>query len=242
VKKLAFLKTKATGILQFIVFFIIGISFIAGGHNYYASARSQASIYKHPALQSTVGSALQPTVSNIPVPATNGVYASTPTPSDVPARTKSEFSKESLQNTTAVSSSSAPSDVQALNRSEFSEESFQDSTTAIASASVATKYNHFPYKESPSEALVGVGNGQRLHQESATAMKAMAQAAKKDGVHLFPLSGYRSYSLQSELFEAQINRRGSVKVAAKISAPPGYSEHHTGYAMDLAIAISLPLI
>jgi zinc D-Ala-D-Ala carboxypeptidase len=204
VKQFAFLKIKARGLLQFFVFFIVGISFIAGGHNYYASARSQASIYNHPAHQSSISSALQPAVSNIPVPTTNEVYAATPAPSDVPALTKSDFPQESLQ----------------------------DSTTAIASASVATKYNHFPYKEAPTDALIGVGNGQRLHQESGTAMKAMVQAAKKDGVHLFPLSGYRSYSLQSELFKAQINRRGSVKVAAKISAPPGYSEHHTGYAMD----------
>ena len=32
----------------------------------------------------------------------------------------------------------------------------------------------------------------------------------------------------------QVDRRGSVDEAAKWSAPPGHSEHHTGYALDLA--------
>ena len=31
----------------------------------------------------------------------------------------------------------------------------------------------------------------------------------------------------------QVNRKGSKEAAARSSAPPGYSEHHTGYAFDI---------
>lgn len=46
--------------------------------------------------------------------------------------------------------------------------------------------------------------------------------------------GFRSVVQQEKLYKAQIQRRGSEPLAAKVSAPPGYSEHHTGYAVDLA--------
>jgi D-alanyl-D-alanine carboxypeptidase len=47
------------------------------------------------------------------------------------------------------------------------------------------------------------------------------------------VSGFRNISDQEKLFDAQIQRRGSPEAAAKLSAPPGYSEHHTGYAIDV---------
>lgn len=49
-----------------------------------------------------------------------------------------------------------------------------------------------------------------------------------------PISGFRTIAEQKVLFARQIARRGSAEAAARLSAPPGHSEHHTGYAIDIA--------
>ena len=62
----------------------------------------------------------------------------------------------------------------------------------------------------------------------------MIYAARDEGVWIIPVSGFRDIVSQELLFKKQIQKRGSPEAAAKLSAPPGYSEHHTGYAIDLA--------
>jgi D-alanyl-D-alanine carboxypeptidase len=62
----------------------------------------------------------------------------------------------------------------------------------------------------------------------------MSQAARQAGVILVPISGFRSVKQQEQLFfdiGAQRNQTPSQRAA--ISAPPGHSEHHTGYAVDI---------
>ena len=58
-------------------------------------------------------------------------------------------------------------------------------------------------------------------------------AARDEEVWIVPVSGFRTVTAQEKLFQRQIKKRGSSEAAAKLSAPPGYSEHHTGYAIDL---------
>ena len=45
---------------------------------------------------------------------------------------------------------------------------------------------------------------------------------------------HRTDEDQKKLWSKQVSKRGSEREAAKWSAPPGYTEHHTGYAIDLA--------
>ena len=73
-----------------------------------------------------------------------------------------------------------------------------------------------------------------MHTEAALALMKMIYAARDEGVWIVPVSGFRTIAHQETLFQAQIQRRGSPEEAAKLSAPAGYSEHHTGYAIDLA--------
>jgi D-alanyl-D-alanine carboxypeptidase len=73
-----------------------------------------------------------------------------------------------------------------------------------------------------------------LDPEAGKALMKLIYAARNEGVWIIPVSGFRTIERQQKLFQDQIKRRGSAKAAAKVSAPAGYSEHHTGFAVDLA--------
>jgi D-alanyl-D-alanine carboxypeptidase len=93
---------------------------------------------------------------------------------------------------------------------------------------------HFPYPEAPAASLVEVGGGQRLRPEAAAALEAMRRDAASQGVELVVLSAFRSLALQRQLFfDVMAERNQSSRERARVSAPPGFSEHSTGYAVDL---------
>ena len=51
------------------------------------------------------------------------------------------------------------------------------------------------------------------------------------------LSGYRSINLQNEIFYSLKSiRNQEAAERARVSAPPGYSEHSTGFAIDIGDA------
>ena len=61
----------------------------------------------------------------------------------------------------------------------------------------------------------------------------MIAKAKAEGVQLGIASAFRTVEDQNRLFfEVKAERGQSSKTRAEVSAPPGYSEHHTGYAVD----------
>lgn len=107
---------------------------------------------------------------------------------------------------------------------------------------IKPKLGHFPYVEADINSLIIIGSYakledqrfERLAQETALALMKMTSAARDEGIWIIPVSGFRDIVAQDKLFNKQIEKRGSVEAAAKLSAPPGYSEHHTGYALDLA--------
>jgi D-alanyl-D-alanine carboxypeptidase len=81
---------------------------------------------------------------------------------------------------------------------------------------------------------VAVAPGQQLRPEAADALARMRSAAAADGVSLALLSAFRSQVLQRELFfDVKAERNQSSRQRAQVSAPPGFSEHSTGYAVDL---------
>ncbi|USR89822.1 M15 family metallopeptidase [Phormidium yuhuli AB48] len=98
---------------------------------------------------------------------------------------------------------------------------------------------HFPYEEAPPEDLRPIvsDNTIQLRAAAAEAYLEMEAAARADGVWLMPLSGFRSVEDQEYLFFEIKAQRGQVpSQRAAVSAPPGYSEHHTGYAIDIGDA------
>jgi D-alanyl-D-alanine carboxypeptidase len=98
---------------------------------------------------------------------------------------------------------------------------------------------HLPYEAAPLYDLKPVIGNSNVKLRSAAAAKfnAMSDAALRDGIELVPLSGFRNIEDQEYLFFDVKAQRGQVaSKRAEVSAPPGYSEHHTGYAIDIGDA------
>ena len=93
---------------------------------------------------------------------------------------------------------------------------------------------HFPYREAQPAALVSIAPGVQLHRDAALALDRLLAAAAADGIDLRVLSAYRSIDLQKQIFfEVKSERNQSALERAQVSEPPGFSEHSTGYAVDL---------
>jgi D-alanyl-D-alanine carboxypeptidase len=112
---------------------------------------------------------------------------------------------------------------------------------AFLAAVPATKFGHKHYSEAPAADLIVVGSyrGSRdvkMRRAAAQAFKSLTAAAKQDGIDIIPISGFRPVSYQKGLFDRAKKRYGSEKKAARWVAPPGYSEHATGFTLDLGDA------
>ncbi len=95
---------------------------------------------------------------------------------------------------------------------------------------------HFLYTEASQKDLQPITSDRRLKLRKAAArqFRAMSASARASGVVLVPISGFRSIKDQQHLFfDVKAQRGQSATKRAEVSAPPGYSEHHTGYAVDI---------
>jgi zinc D-Ala-D-Ala carboxypeptidase len=115
-------------------------------------------------------------------------------------------------------------------------------TAVSAAKGRADHYGHRPYAEAPEKELTRAGNYRAtgrvvlLREEAAAAFREMVEAAKRDGVGLVPISGFRTRAYQESLFLRSQKKHGSARAAARWVAPPGFSEHHTGYTLDVGDA------
>ncbi len=96
---------------------------------------------------------------------------------------------------------------------------------------------HLPYKEIPKEKLVLIEPNIEVHIDMHDSLLKMRNEARKDGIFLVFLSGYRSINLQNDIFYSLKSiRNQEASERARVSAPPGYSEHSTGFAIDIGDA------
>jgi D-alanyl-D-alanine carboxypeptidase len=72
----------------------------------------------------------------------------------------------------------------------------------------------------------------KVRAETAQAVTNLMNAAKKDGLNLLLVSGYRSYDAQKNVYDSYVRTDGRAH-ADTYSARPGHSEHQTGLAVDL---------
>jgi zinc D-Ala-D-Ala carboxypeptidase len=127
-----------------------------------------------------------------------------------------------------------------VNNSQSSPSGSTSGTSSQPGNSATSKENtvlgHFSYSEALESELQPISNDRRIRMRTAAAQKftEMVKAARNGGVVLVPLSGFRSVKEQEQLFftvGAQRNQTPAERAA--VSAPPGHSEHHTGYAVDI---------
>jgi len=90
----------------------------------------------------------------------------------------------------------------------------------------------------PAEPLLTVqrdedGREHRLTAATAAAWQAMRAAAAADGIALHLVSAFRSFDYQIELIQRRLAQGMAISEICRFSACPGYSEHHTGRAIDI---------
>lgn len=108
-------------------------------------------------------------------------------------------------------------------------------------------FNHFPYPDTPGTALVEgpatLGGSCRVHPAMLPDLTRLLAAADADPAvagTLRAVSCHRSEALQRVTFCGGIGANGSGSFAERAwaSAPPGHSEHSTGYVIDFGTSTS----
>jgi len=85
------------------------------------------------------------------------------------------------------------------------------------------------------------GNDCRLFRPAAHRWNAMHAAARTLKIELLPLSGFRSVERQAAIIRGKLDLGEPIFDILKSIAAPGYSEHHTGCAIDVGSLEVLPL-
>ena len=98
---------------------------------------------------------------------------------------------------------------------------------------------HYHYPDCEEEKLVNTENENiKVHYKCLEAFNKMKEVALKDGIKLEIISGYRSSKYQIGIFKHKFKNPEEptieeLKKRLSVSAPSGYSEHHTGLAIDI---------
>ena len=74
---------------------------------------------------------------------------------------------------------------------------------------------------------------QWLHPAAAAAWSKMHDAAASHGIDLQVVSAFRGRDYQAGLIRAKLDKGLSMKQILRVSAAPGFSQHHSGRALDL---------
>ena len=82
---------------------------------------------------------------------------------------------------------------------------------------------------------------QQMTPRTFEAWCAMKTAAKSDGLELNLVSAHRSIEYQCGLIRRKLEEGELIGDILRVNAIPGYSEHHTGRALDLHAGDGKPL-
>ena len=77
------------------------------------------------------------------------------------------------------------------------------------------------------------GREQQMAPRAASAWQRMSRAATTQGIELQPVSAWRSVTYQQGLLQRKLEKGLAMDAILQVSAAPGYSEHHTGRAIDI---------
>ncbi len=85
------------------------------------------------------------------------------------------------------------------------------------------------------------GRPQRAARIIAEPWFRLKTQAEKEGILLNIVSAFRSVERQKEIIQRKIDHGGRTEEILKVCAAPGYSEHHSGRALDLTTPGCKPL-
>ena len=94
-----------------------------------------------------------------------------------------------------------------------------------------------PFAEAEELVDVGpnlVGHMQRLTPAAADHWARMVTSADEDGIQLLIVSGFRAIQYQADLIRKKIAAGQQINDILTVNTAPGFSEHHTGNAVDIA--------
>lgn len=94
------------------------------------------------------------------------------------------------------------------------------------------------HEEAAPEDLVEIGrnpDGRRLEllPPAAAAWRRLRDEAAADGVELIAVSAFRSIARQTEIIRRKLDDGKPIAEILRYVAAPGFSEHHTGRALDI---------
>ncbi len=87
----------------------------------------------------------------------------------------------------------------------------------------------------------GSGREHQLTPAAAEAWQSMKRSAHEEGISIYIVSAFRSFDRQCELVREKCSRGETMEAIFSVLAVPGYSEHHTGCAIDLSTTECKPL-
>lgn len=93
------------------------------------------------------------------------------------------------------------------------------------------------FEEATELELVGCDEDGKEHllvPTAAQAWRLLKAAALAEGASLFIVSAFRSIERQAELVRRKLAAGQSIDQILAVCAPPGFSEHHTGRAVDVS--------
>lgn len=182
-----------------------------------------------PIVSTRIWFVLNANAANTPSVSTENIA----TPEAQPRQPATNPSVAPFISTTATPASQAPNNNLANNPETVAKES--DNTPPDL-------FGHHPYKEAPLNQLRTISRASdgyeiKLRAAAAKSYLNMEAAAKADGIEFAVISGFRTIAEQQQLFfDISKQRNQTPAQRAKVSAPPGHSEHHTGYAIDIGDA------
>ncbi len=78
------------------------------------------------------------------------------------------------------------------------------------------------------------GREYRLVPAAAAAWRGLRATANRDGIEMYLASAFRSVARQVDIIQAKLDAGMGIEEILTLCAAPGYSEHHTGRAVDIA--------
>jgi D-alanyl-D-alanine carboxypeptidase len=104
--------------------------------------------------------------------------------------------------------------------------------------------NAWVFREATELVSVGIdihGREQKLIPQAAAAWNEMRLSAERDGKMLQLVSAFRSVDYQKQIIQRKLAAGQSWDKILRVSALPGYSEHHRGRTIDVTTPGCQPL-